>query len=60
MKVAIVGASGAVGQECFDGFVLLNREKAEEILRKGVDDNGRFYSVYTWIALMCFCTGMFV
>ena len=49
---------GAEGQECFDGFVLLNREKAREILKNGVDEKGHFYSVYTWAALMYFCTDM--
>ncbi len=45
---------GAEGQECFDGFCFVNREEAKEILRNGVDEHGRFYSVYTWAALMCF------
>jgi ADP-ribose pyrophosphatase len=49
---------GAEGQECFDGFVLLNREKARKILKNGVDEKGHFYSVYTWAALMYFCTDM--
>ncbi len=49
---------GAEGQECFDGFVLLNKSEAGEILKKGVDANGHFYSVYTWAALMYFCTDM--
>ncbi len=45
---------GAEGQECFDGFCLLTKEEAKEILKNGVDANGHFYSVYTWAALMCF------
>lgn len=49
---------GALGQECFDGFVLLSKKEASEILKKGVDANGHFYSVYTWAALMYFCTDM--
>ncbi len=49
---------GALGQECFDGFVMLNKDEAREILKKGVDSNGHFYSVYTWAALMWFCTDM--
>lgn len=49
---------GAEGQECFDGFVLLNKEEAGKILRAGVDERGHFYSVYTWAALTWFCTDM--
>lgn len=49
---------GAVGGECFDGFVLLTKEEAAKLLRDGVDDQGIYYSVYTWMALMCFVTGL--
>ncbi|MCR5405130.1 MAG: NUDIX hydrolase [Butyrivibrio sp.] len=49
---------GAEGQECFDGFVLLTREEAQKILTAGIDEKGHFYSVYTWAALMYFCSGM--
>ena len=45
---------GAEGQECFDGFELLTKEKARDILNRGVDDRGHFYSIYTWAALMYF------
>ena len=50
--------SGALGQECFDGFALLTREDAKRILKSGLDDRGHFYSVYTWAALMYFATDM--
>ena len=49
---------GAEGQECFDGFCLVNKEEAKRILKDGVDANGHFYSVYTWAALMYFATDM--
>lgn len=49
---------GAEGQECFDGFALLCKDEARDILKKGVDNRGRFYSVYTWAALVYFCTDM--
>ena len=45
---------GAEGQECFDGFCLVNKEEAKEILKNGVDKNGHFYSMYTWAALTTF------
>ena len=48
--------TGAVGSELFDGFVLVTPEKARELLAKGSDDNGHFYSVFTWAALMYFLT----
>lgn len=50
--------SGAVGSECFDGFELLTKAQAMEILKSGKDKNGIFYSVYTWSALMYFVTDM--
>lgn len=46
--------AGAVGSECFDGFVLLTADEARETLRAGRDADGRFYSVYTWSALLYF------
>lgn len=49
---------GAEGQEFFDGFELVSADKAKELLKKGVDDHGIFYSVYTWMALMYFVSGM--
>ena len=49
---------GGIGSECFDGFSLIDKEKARELLKKGVDDKGHFYSVYTWSALMYFVSDM--
>lgn len=51
-------SEGAVGTECFDGFVLVDEEKAREILKNGRDDDENFYSVYTWSALMYFISGL--
>lgn len=51
-----LSTSGAVGSECFDGFSLLTKEDALRILRQGTDDNGIFYSIYTWASLMHFVT----
>ncbi len=50
--------TGALGQECFDGFSLVSETEAKEILKSGVDEHGHFYSVYTWSALMYFVSGM--
>lgn len=49
---------GAVGAERFDGFELLTREQAKELLQNGRDKNGIFYSVYTWAALIYFATDL--
>ena len=49
---------GAVGTECFDGFVFLNKEEALEVLKNGCDADGIFYSVFTWAALMYFVSDM--
>lgn len=45
---------GAVGSECFDGFCLVNKEKALELIKKGTDDRGFFYPMFTFGALMWF------
>lgn len=50
--------TGAVGSEKFDGFRLLTQEEAREILKRGRDEHGNFFSVYTWCALMYFVSGM--
>ena len=44
--------------ECFDGFMLLTREDALSLLKDGRDNEDRFYSAYTWMALMYFVSGM--
>ncbi len=50
--------AGAVGTECFDGFVLVTKEEAKKILQDGKDADGIFYSVFTWAALMYFVSDM--
>ena len=49
---------GAVGSERFDGFHLLSASEAKEILKDGKDQDGIFYSVYTWSALMYFISDL--
>ena len=49
---------GAVGSECFNGFELLSKEEAQKILANGRDNNGIFYSVFTWAALMYFISDL--
>lgn len=49
---------GAEGSECFDGFELVTKEKAREILKAGRDKADNFYSVFTWAALMYFVSDL--
>ncbi len=49
---------GAEGQEMFGGFALTDLETAKEYLKTGRDADGIFYSVFTWIGLMWFVSGM--
>lgn len=53
-----VSQSGAVGSECFNGFTMLTKDEAKKILKTGTDEDGIFYSAYTWIALMTFISGL--
>lgn len=46
--------SGAQGSEMFDGFELLDRERAQQIYRTGRDDHGHFYSLAAWAVLGIF------
>lgn len=56
--LSCLSQQGAVGSECFDGFVLLTAEEARETLKVGRDKEGCYYSVYTWSALMYFLSDM--
>jgi ADP-ribose pyrophosphatase len=49
---------GAEGTECFDGFIMMNKEEALKTLKAGSDNNGIYFSTYTWIALMTFVSGL--
>lgn len=50
---------GAEGSELFDGFELISKEKAREILKRGKDDSGIYYSVYTFAALLYFVSDLY-
>lgn len=54
----MLNQDGAVGSERFDGFVLLTKKEAERVLRQGCDDEGIFYPMVTWMALICFVSGL--
>ena len=46
--------NGAEGSELFDGFELLDRERAQQIFRTGRDEHGNFYSLAAWMVLSIF------
>ena len=56
--LSALSQDGTVGSECFDGFRLLSAAQAREILKAGKDQDGLFYSVYTWTALMYFISDL--
>lgn len=56
--ISSLSQTGAVGSELFDGFQLLSVAEAREILKNGKDQEGIFYSVYTWAALMYFVSDL--
>ena len=49
---------GSVGGECFDGFCLLTKEQARETLLRGKDEEGNFFSIFTWACLTWFVSGL--
>lgn len=57
-NVSELSQDGAVGSECFDGFELLSKHEATEILKNGTDKHGIFYSVYTYCCLMYFISDL--
>ncbi len=59
-KLDDLSQEGAVGSEQFDGFCLLTKAQARELLKKGRDQRGKFYPLYTWAALMYFVLDMWL
>lgn len=59
-RPADLSQEGAVGSEQFDGFCLLTKAQARELLKKGRDERGKFYPLYTWAALLYFVSDMWL
>ena len=59
-RPADLSQEGAVGSEQFDGFCLLTKAQARELLKKGRDERGKFYPLYTWAALVYFVSDMWL
>ena len=53
-EMPVLSQSGAEGAEKFQGFKLLSKKEAEDYLVRGRDENGIYYPLYTWAALMFF------
>lgn len=51
---------GAEGTECFDGYVLLTKEEAMNMLKAGRDNEKKFLPIYSYIALMYFAFDMWI
>ena len=47
---------GAVGSEMFNGYELLDKERARKIFMDGRDEHGNFYSLPAWMVLSIFLT----
>ncbi|MDO5146201.1 MAG: NUDIX hydrolase [Eubacteriales bacterium] len=57
-KMPSMNQNGAEETESFDGFRLLTKKEAAEHLSRGTDEHGMYYPLYTWMALMCFVSGL--
>lgn len=53
-EMPVLSHGHTVGAEKFADFRVVDQADAEELLRTGRDDNGLFYPLYTWCALMFF------
>lgn len=58
--VSSLSQDGAEGSECFDGYLLLDKQSALDMIKKGRDDEGKFMSVYTYICLMYFVSDIWI
>ena len=56
--MSVFNSDGEEGSEVIGDYTLYSRCDAVRILKQGKDDEGIFYSVYTWVALMYFVSGL--
>ena len=54
--LSVLSREGAEESERFDGFVLLTKAEALELLKNGRDERGNYYPMFTWAAMMYFVT----
>ena len=55
---SVFNSDGEESTEIIGDYTLLTRSDALRILRQGRDDEGIFYSVYTWAAMLYFVSGL--
>lgn len=53
-SLGALNQDGAEGSELFNGFELLDRQRAQEIFRTGRDGQGNFYSLAAWMVISIF------
>ena len=51
---------GTEGTECIRDFVTVTRDEALDLLKRGADRDGFYYSIYTWASLTVFVNGMYL
>ena len=56
--MSVFNSDGEEGSEVIGDYALYSHSDALRILKQGRDDDGIFYSVYTWVALMYFVSGL--
>ena len=54
----VFNSNGEESTEVIGDYTLVDRAEALRILKQGKDDEGIFYSVYTWMALTFFMSGL--
>jgi len=53
-----INYDGVSGTEQFEGSVFIDRAEAKQILKRGRDEKGNFFSVYTALVLLYFISGL--
>lgn len=57
-KIPEFNHDNTVGGETFEKYVLLNRDEVKTMLKRGLDENGNPYPVWTWAVMMWFISNM--
>ncbi len=56
---SVINSDNTEGGELIEDYELISREEALNYLEDGLDDDGIFYSVYTWVVLSYFVNHKF-
>lgn len=49
-----LSSDGAEGSECFGDYALLTKDDARRLIKECHDENGHFFSIFTWSILLYF------